>query len=46
MQSVKMLSYDETDVMVSKRDAYFEASKIYSDNLSYAFAITAYDSND
>ena len=46
MQSVKLFMYDETDVMVSKRDSYFAASKTYSDNLSYAFGITAYDSND
>ena len=46
MQSVKLFMYDETDVMVSKRDSYFEASKTYSTNLSYAFGITAYDSND
>ena len=46
MQSVKLFMYDETDVMVSKRDSYFEADKTYSDNLSYAFGITAYDSND
>ena len=46
MQSVKLFTYDETDVMVSKRDSYFKASKTYSDDLFYAFGITAYDSND
>ena len=45
MQSVKLLTFDETDVMVSSRDSFFEASETYSENLAYAFGITAYDSN-
>ena len=45
MQSVKLLTFDETDVMVSSRDAYFDAEEVYSKNLMYAFGITAYDSN-
>ena len=46
MQSVKLFTFDETDIMVSTRDSYFDASETYSENLFYAFGITAYDSND
>ena len=45
MQSVKLLTFDETDVMISARDSFFDADHKYSRNLSYAFGITAYDSN-
>ena len=45
MQSIKLVTFDETDVMVSQRDAYFDTNEVYSDNLMYAFGITAYDSN-
>lgn len=45
MQSVKLLTFDETDVMISARDSFFDADHIYSRNLFYAFGITAYDSN-
>ena len=31
--------------MVSQRDAYFDSDKIFSENLMYAFGITAYDGN-
>ena len=31
--------------MVSQRDAYFDANEVYSEDLMYAFGITAYDSN-
>lgn len=45
LQSVKLLQFGETDVMLSARDSYFDADYIYSDNLWFAFGITAYDSN-
>lgn len=46
MQSVKLLTFDETDVMVSKRDSFFDADFVYDEGIFYAFGITAYDSND
>lgn len=46
MQSIKLFTFDETDVMVSQRDSYFDASVVHSEGLWYAFGITAYDSND
>lgn len=45
MQSIKLLTFDETDVMISARDSYFDSNFEYSENLNYAFGITAYDSN-
>ena len=45
MQWIKLQLYDETDIMVSSRDAYFESDFVFSNGLQYAFGITAYDSN-
>ena len=45
MQSIKLLTFDETDIMISSRDSYFEADEVYSKNLFYAFGLTSYDSN-
>lgn len=45
MQSIKLITFDDTDVMLSARDAYFDDTHIYSGNLMLAFAVTAYDSN-
>ena len=45
MQSIKLFTFDDTDVMVSTRDAYFTSDEEYSENLQYAFGVTAYDSN-
>ena len=45
LQSIKLLTFDETDVMVSWRDAYFDYNYTYSRGLAYAFALTAYDGN-
>lgn len=45
MQSIKLLTFDETDVMVSQRDAYFDSDNVHTRNLMFAFGITAYDSN-
>ena len=45
MQSIKLLTFDETDVMISSRDSYFNAEYEFSEDLAYAFGITAYDSN-
>ena len=45
MQSIKLLTFDETDVMVSSRDSFFDPDYVYSEDLYYAFGLTAYDSN-
>ena len=45
MQSVKLYEYDETDIMISSRDSFFTSDFVYTNHLSYAFGITAYDSN-
>ena len=45
MQAVKLFEYDETDVMMSSRDAFFTSDFVYSKDLMYAFGITAYDSD-
>mmetsp|Transcript_3475 Transcript_3475/g.4613 ORF Transcript_3475/g.4613 Transcript_3475/m.4613 type:complete len:112 (-) Transcript_3475:1558-1893(-) len=45
MQSVKLITYDETDVMVSSRDSYFSADHVHTDGLWFAFGLTEYDSN-
>ena len=44
MQSIKLLTFDETDIMVSQRDAYYEADKVYSNGLAFTFRLTQYDS--
>ena len=44
MQSIKLLTFDETDIMVSQRDAYYDADFIYSNGLAFAFGVTQYDS--
>ena len=44
MQSIKLFTFDETDIMVSQRDAYFDKDYVYSDGLMYAFGLSAYDS--
>lgn len=45
MQSVKLLTFDDTDVMLSAIDSHYDANFEYSENLNYAFGVTAYDSN-
>ena len=45
MQSIKLITFDDTDVMLSARDAFFDDTFIYSGNLMLAFAVSAYDSN-
>jgi len=45
MQSVKLLTFDDTDVMLSAIDSNYDANFEYSENLNYAFGVTAYDSN-
>ena len=43
MQSIKLLTFDETDVMLSSRDSYFDTTYEYSEGLAVAFGITKYD---
>ena len=45
MQSIKLLSFDETDIMVSQRNAYYETDFVYSNGLAFAFGLTQYDSD-
>ena len=45
MQSIKLFTFDEADVMVSTRDAYFDQEYIYSQGLMYSFGISNYDTN-
>ena len=45
LQAVKLFTFDETDIMVSSVDAYFDSDYVYSGNLMFAFGITDYDSN-
>ena len=45
MQSIKLVTFDDTDVMLSSRTAYFDGTYIFTENLMFSFAITAYDSN-
>lgn len=41
----KLFAFDETDIMISSRDAFFDTDFEFSEDLMYAFGITAYDSN-
>ena len=45
MMSIKLEQFDETDIMVSQIDAYFDADYEYSKGMMFAFGLTAYDSN-
>ena len=41
----KLITFDDTDLMYSARDSYFDTDFVFLNDLRYAFAITAYDSN-
>ena len=46
MKSIELITYDETDIMVSQRDAYFNSSYVLdNDKMWYAFGLSAYDSD-
>ena len=45
MQTIKLLSFDETDIMVSTIDSHFDSDFVFSKGLMFAFAITVYDNN-
>lgn len=45
MQAMKLVTYDDTDVMLSQRDSYFDSDFILSDGLWFAFGLTAFDNN-
>ena len=44
MQAILLFEFDDTDIMNSSRDSYFEDSYVFSDGLMFAFSLTAYDS--
>lgn len=45
MKCLDLIKFEETEVMVSQRDAFFDSDYIVRQNLQYAFGITSYDSN-
>ena len=46
MKSIELITYDETYIMVSQRDAYFNSSYVHeSDKMQYAFGLSAYGSD-
>ena len=45
MQSIKLFTFDETDVMISSRATYFDDTFVFENNLMFSFGLTAYDSN-
>ena len=42
---LKLLEFEDTDLMYSARDSFFDSDFVYSEDLWYAFGVTAYDSN-
>ena len=44
MQAILLFEFDDTDIMNSSRDSYFEDSYVFSEGLMFAFTITAYNS--
>lgn len=42
---IKLESYDDTDIMISQWDSFYNASHVQSEDLMFAFGITVYDSN-
>ena len=45
IMALKLLEFEDTDLMYSARDSFFDSDFVFSENLWYAFGITAYDSN-
>ena len=45
LQAMKLFTFGDTDIMESSRDTFFSDEFIFSQNMWFAFAITAYDSN-
>ena len=39
------MNFDETDVLMSKRDTFFSSDFVYSDNIMFSFGVTEYDQN-
>ena len=42
MQTMKLASFDETDVMASSKDSHFDSSFAFDDGLQVAFGISDY----
>ena len=45
MQTIKLFAFDETDIMVSSVDSFFDTDYVFDNGLMFAFAITVYDNN-
>ena len=46
LKSIELVTYDETDIMFSSRDAFFDADYVFTkDTLQYSFGLSAYDDN-
>lgn len=45
MKSIELATYDETDIMVSQREAFFSTDKTFSDGLWYSFGLSEYNSD-
>ena len=45
MQTIKLFAFDETDIMVSTVDSFFDTDYVFNNGLMFAFAITIYDNN-
>ena len=42
---IKLQQFEQTDIMTSVSDAYFDADYVQTDGLMFAFGVTAYDDN-
>ena len=43
LQMIKLVLYDETSIMHSSRDSYFQGNELVENDLQFAFALTTYD---
>ena len=43
--ALKLLEFEDTDLMYSARDSFFDSDYVFTKDLWYAFGVTAYDSN-
>lgn len=42
---IKLETFDDTDIMESSADAFYDADFVFDEDLMFAYGITAYDSN-
>ena len=45
IMALKLLEFEDTDLMYSARDSFFDSDYVFTKDLWYAFGVTAYDSN-